>query len=190
MPRIRLRIEEESAITSCRFTDPDHPTSGIQQIPVLRLVTTARIEPRPGQAGMVRMITAFIDTGAWLSVIETRAWQDFEAAGLLERLPLVDSSTHSAAVGGRISDYQLGRVWVSLYEVRLDQPAISLPAVPVIAQLLLNPKCQLPSPIILGLHLGVLDGRKLTRRVVPPIPSPLSTDRGSLYGQDWHLETP
>lgn len=189
MPRIRLLVSEETPVAPYRYRDPANPTAGVFQIPVLRLSTLARIEPRPGTTAGVSTVTAIIDTGAWLSAIETSYWNDYERAGLLEHLPFEGAATRSAAIGGLATAYQLGRVWVSLHELRLGRPPRVLPAVPVIAQLLLNPRCQLPSPLVLGFHLGVLDGRKLTRRVVLPRPSPLSTDRGSQYGQDWYLET-
>jgi hypothetical protein len=196
MPRIRLRIEEEVTATPYLYRDPDSLTAGVLRFPVLRLATLARIEPRPGNTSTpYNPIPALIDTGAWITVIETQTWRDFETVGLLEHVPFVGATTRSAAVGGRSSDYTLGRIWVSLLDLQPPRrpsgtpPVIELPAVPVITQLLLNPRCRLPCPLVLGLHLGVLDSRRLTREVVPPRPSPLPTDRGAQYGQDWHLET-
>lgn len=191
--RIRLRIEEETVRTPCRFTDPGDPSAGIQQFPVLRLTASARLEPPPGRRGVIRVATANVDTGAWISAIETQAWQNYERAGLLERLPFDGSEPRMASIGGRATDYQLGRIWVSLHDLRRGQPPVSLPTVPVIAQLLLNSACRLPSPILLGLHRGVLDGRRLTREPIPPQPGPIptnhSSDVGAWYGQQWYLET-
>jgi hypothetical protein len=178
----------------CRYRDPSSPSAGVRAIPVLRLTAIARIEPSPPhQTKAVRVTTALIDTGAWLSVIETQAWEEYERAGLLERLPLEGGAGHSAAVGGRASGYLLGRLWVSLYDFRLAGPPESLPAVPVVAQLLTNRQAVLPHPLILGLHRGVLDGRKLLREPVQsstsPIPLHHATDCGAWYGQEWYLES-
>jgi hypothetical protein len=189
VPRIRLRIFEETQASPLQYRDPSNLAAGVVQIPLLRLGTLARIEAPPGRIGPVRVLTALIDTGAWLSVIETDAWQRLELAGLLTRLPFEGRDRHSAAIGGKATDYQLGRLWISLHDIRLGRRSHSLPAVPVVVQPLLNPDCRLPYPLVFGLHLGVLDGRRLTRRVVPPQQSPLSTDRGAFYGQEWHLET-
>lgn len=51
----------------------------------------------------------------------------------------------------------------------------------------------LSAPMLLGLHGGVLDGRKLTREPAPIlpqlIPSNHSFDIGAWYDQEWYLET-
>jgi len=195
VPIIRLRVEEESAATPCRYREPTDPTAGVRTVPVLRLTAIARIGAGPNQRSRaVRATTALIDTGAWISVVETQVWENYEQAGLLERLPLDGSAGLAAAVGGRASGYLLGRLWVSLHEFRLRQPVVSLPPVPVIAQLLTNRQCALPHPLVLGLHLGVLDGRKLRREPLPPPASPIppnhSSDCGAWYGQEWYLESP
>jgi hypothetical protein len=195
VPRIRLRIEEERPVTPCRYHDPQAPSAGVGTVPVLRLTTLARIEPVPGSPSRAsRTTTALIDTGAWVSVIETQAWEDYERAGLLERLPLLGGTGLSASVGGRASGYQLGRVWVSLHDFGLGRRPEVLPAVPVVAQLLTNRQCSLPYPLVLGLHLGVLDGRRLVRELVPVPPGPrppnTTTDCGAWYGQEWFLESP
>lgn len=139
--------------------------------------------------------SAIIDTGAWISAIETDSWREYDRQGLIEHLPFAHVPPNPALIGGTASDYQLGRLWISLLDLQRPVPGGGLvfdwlPAVPVIAQLLLNPACRLTVPLLLGLHLGVLDGRKLTREVVPQQPSPLATDRGSQFSQQWHLETP
>ncbi len=194
MPRIRLRVEEEAAKTPCRYREPTDPAAGVRTVPVLRLTSSARIESDPARrTKSVRTTTALVDTGAWISVVETAAWEDYERAGLLERLPLDGSAVRSAAVGGQASGYLLGRLWVSLYDFRFRQPTVSLPAVTVVAQLLLNRNCSLPYPLILGLHLGVLDWRKLYREPVRPpggpVPPHSSSDCGAWYGQEWYLES-
>ena len=85
MPTIRLRVEEEAAVTPCRYRDPQQPTAGVLSVPVLRLTAIARIEPGPRRrTTSVRATTALINTGAWLSVIETQAWEEYEQAGLLD----------------------------------------------------------------------------------------------------------
>jgi hypothetical protein len=160
---------------------------------VLRVTTLARVEPAPNRTpGAFRTTTALIDTGAWLSVVATDVWEEYERVGLLERLPL-ESGGHAASVGGRASGYLLGRMWVSLHDFQFRQPTRELPAVPVVAQLLTNRECKLPYPLVLGLHLGVLDGRKLTREVVPvpagPLPPNQTTDCGAWFGQEWFLES-
>lgn len=64
---------------------------------------------------------------------------------------------------------------------------------PVVAQLLLDPQCRLTAPILLGLHRGALDGRKLMREVAPipaaPLPPNRTTDCGAWFGQEWFLES-
>jgi hypothetical protein len=191
--RIRLRIEEETVLTPCRYTDPGNPEAGFRHAPVLRLTALVRLQPPPGRSGAIRGGTAYIDTGAWLSAIETQTWQDYERAGLLERLPLDGVNRKLVSIGGRATDFQLGRIWLSLHDLRLNHPPLSLPTVPVIVQLLLNSECRLPSPILLGLHLGILDGRKLTREPLHPFPGPIppnhTSDVGAWYGQEWYLES-
>jgi hypothetical protein len=162
--------------------------------PFLQLRTLALAE-RNGRIPGVGFRDAIIDTGAWISAIETDTWRRFDRFGLIEHLPFAGAAPSPALIGGASSHYQLGRLWISLHDLQPPTPGRGLvfdwlPAVPVVAQLLLDPACRLPAPLVLGLHLGVLDGRKLTREVVSPRPSPLATDRGPQFGQDWHLETP
>jgi hypothetical protein len=134
-----------------------------------------------------------IDTGAGISAIRLDVWQALQKKGLIDPIPFADDRAEmTVGFAGASTSYRLGRLWVGLLD-STPSGLRSLPPVPVIAQLLLNPmidKRRMPIPIVLGLHLGVLDGRKLTRNVVPHRPSSLSTDCGSQFGQDWHLETP
>ena len=185
---IRLRLEERQAATPCRYREPTDPIGTSRLFPLLRLTALVLIKSRTGSSGS-RPENALIDTGAWITAIETDTWQAFDRAGLIEHLPFADGVAPTPAlIGGHESPYQLGRLWMALID--LQPTAINwLPAVPVIAQLLLNKACRLPTPILLGLHLGVLDGRKLTREVVPMEPAAMTTDRGSQYGQQWYLES-
>ena len=185
--RIRLRVEERVPLTPCRYTDHADPGAGVRVVPYLRLTTSACIVNRSGGRNWVD--AAVLDTGAWVTAIEASAWQKYDEAGLIEHLPIVEPDGMSPSfVGGATSAYRLGRLWIQLLDPQPTKIAF-LSAVPVVAQLLLNPGCRLPSPILLGLHLGVLDGRRLTREPVLPAPAPLASDRGSWFGQQWYLET-
>jgi hypothetical protein len=191
--RIRLRVEERQAATPCRYREPTDLPAASRLFPFLRLSTLALAE-RNGRHPGVGLRDAIIDTGAWISAVETDTWRRFDGLGLIEHLPFASTAPGPALIGGSTSPYQLGRLWLSLHDLQPPAPGRGLvfnwlPAVPVIAQLLLDAACKLPAPILLGLHLGVLDGRRLTREVIAPRPSRLTTDRGSQYAQDWHLET-
>lgn len=195
MPRVRLRVEEETQPSSpYRVADP---RAGAQLIPVLRLVTSVRVEPPPGSAAAPYQypLPALIDTGAWISVIERDTWEPLEGAGLLEWLPFQAGETRTTGFGGSGFEYRIGRVWLSVVEhlgpnrPRGTPVEVALPAVPVAAQMILDPDSRLPYPLVLGLHLGVLDGRELRREVMPARPAPLSTDRGRQFGQEWYLES-
>jgi len=85
--RIRLRIEERQAVTPCFYREPTDPPGISRLIPLLRLAALARLEPPGGGTGS-RPERALIDTGAWISAIETNTWQAFDRAGLIEHLPL------------------------------------------------------------------------------------------------------
>ncbi|HEV3439608.1 MAG TPA: hypothetical protein VG122_19745 [Gemmata sp.] len=189
--RIRLRIEERNPDT-CRYREPREPVGTSRLIPLLRLATLAQVAHQTGGQSP-RATRALIDTGAWISAIETTTWGEYDRAGLIEPLPLTDATNQAPAlIGGCSSTYRLGRVWLKLVDL-LPTHVNWLPAVPVIAPLLENPECHLPAPILLGLHRGVLDGRKLTREPTPPPPGPIppnhNSDCGEWYGQQWYLET-
>jgi hypothetical protein len=199
MPRvrtIRLRLEERIAATPCHYREHADPPGTSRLFPFLRLTALAQLAPRRQIDGITPPERTLIDTGAWITAIETNTWRQYDRAGLIEHLPFVGAAPGPAHIGGTVSAYELGRLWISLLDPQPSTPRDPfpeptwLPAVPVVAQLLLDPRCKLPAPILLGLHLGVLDGRKLTREVVPHQPSSLPTDCGSRFGQDWHLETP
>src|SRR4051794_37080659 len=100
MPRLPLRVIQESPVAPYRYRDPADPAAGLLELSVLRLGTIARVESRPGRTGVVRGVTAVIDTGAWISAIEADAWRRFDAAGLVEYLPFDGLPTRRASVGG------------------------------------------------------------------------------------------
>src|SRR5262245_47057030 len=133
-----------------------------------------------------------IDTGAWISSIRPDMWQTLDQLGFIEHLPVPDATpAQTTSVGGHSSDYRLGRLQIGLVDPS-PRGIASLPPVPVIAQLLLNPRIHqrsMPIPILLGLHQGVLDGRRLVREPVEPRPASFRSDAGCEYGQEWYLET-
>jgi hypothetical protein len=191
--RIRLRIEERPLLALYSFRDPHSAAAPPVLLPLLRLTVSAIVQAPPGPRKPGYSTPALIDTGCGLSVVEYKTWQDLDAAGLIEHLPFPDTSPQTMSVAGHTVEFRLGRLWVALIDPTPTR-IHSLPAVPVIAQLLQQPTPALERyPLILGLHRGVLDGRKLTREVVPvpatpPPPAP-STDCGAWYGQEWYLES-
>lgn len=111
--RIRLRIEERQAVTPCHYLDPDP-----QLFPLLRLATLARVES-PDGAVTARAERALIDTGAWITSVETETWQSLDGAGLIEHLPFVPGTDPSPAlIGGHASAYRLGRLWIALFDLQ------------------------------------------------------------------------
>jgi hypothetical protein len=191
--RIRLRVAERPLLTPCSYRDPRLPTAPPISLPLLRLTAPAIIQAPPGASRPGRSVAALIDTGCCLSVVERKAWLDFETAGLLEHLPFGDANPQTTSVADHTTEFRLGRLWVALIDPT-PTSIVSLPVVPVVAQLLQQPTPALERyPLILGLHRGVLDGRKLTREVAlsppgSPPPAP-STDCGAWYGQEWHFES-
>jgi hypothetical protein len=187
--RIRLRIEERNAIVPCRYHEAIDPAGISRLIPLLRLATQTQLVSQTRGKNSVPM-RALLDTGAWISAIETETWQEYDRDGLIEHLPLMNAQ--SALIAGYSTTYRLGRVWVRLLDP-LPTQVNWLPAVPVMAQLLENEECRLSAPILLGIHLGVLDGRRLTREPMPPLAGPIppnhSSDVGAWYGQQWYLES-
>jgi hypothetical protein len=163
VPRIRLRVAERLLAIPCAYHEPHLPGTSQVPLPLLRLTAPAVVQAPPAVRSPGCSVTALIDTGCWLSVVELHTWQDYEAAGLLEQLPSAGSQT--TFVAGHAVAVQLGRLWVTLIDP--TPPRIrSLPAVPVVAQLLLQPTPLLQHyPLILGLHRGVW------------------------YGQEWYLES-
>jgi hypothetical protein len=190
--RIRLRIEERNAEIPCRYRAVSDPSGSTRLFPMLRLTGLAQLVFQNGGATSL-LISVLIDTGAWISALETGTWREYDRAGLIEHLPQTDFPVPSPAlIGGHSSTYRLGRVWVKLVDL-LPIQVNWLPAVQVVAQLLENEQCRLPSPMLLGLHLGVLDGRRLIREPIPPPPRPIppnhNSDCGAWYGQEWYLES-
>lgn len=189
MPRIRLRLEERVLEIPCLYNDPRSSPADTVSVPLLRLTATAFIVSPPGTTARGSSATALIDTGSWISVVEMNTWQEYDKAGLLEHLPFAGNVEQTTFVGGYECKYRLGRLWIVLADATTTG-IVRLPAVPVIVQLLQRrTKLLKHYPLILGLPLGVLDGRKLTREVVPVQSAPLTTDRGRQYGQEWYLES-
>lgn len=197
MPRIRLSVRNDGPNPSPgrQYLDPTHPRT-VHVIPALRLMSRVGLEPNPKSwhTAVPRSVTALIDTGAWISVIERDAWEEYEHAGLLVRLEhptegLTLTPTATGHIVGHKTPYVFGKLWITVHDAD-KPPRPSLPCVPVIAQLLLKRRAKLPYPIILGLHLGVLDGRRLIRDPVMGYTHPIvQTDCGARYGQEWYLET-
>lgn len=197
MPVVRLRVASVgSAKTEVhrQYLDPPAAKPVVRVVPILRLMTTVNLVAEPGsrRTANPRTENALIDTGAWVSVIDRPTWEMYEHDGLLERLehPVHGLSFDTGAgmqIVGAKSGFVFGKVWVRVLDA--DDPRRSLPPVRVVAQLLLSRKLRLPTPIILGLHLGILDGRKLVREPVMGHDSPPADDCGARYGQAWRLET-
>jgi hypothetical protein len=190
--RIRLRVEERKADIPCRYRAIADPVASTQFFPMLRLTALAQLVSQTGGPNSLPT-RALIDTGAWISALETGTWLEYDRAGLIEHLSQNDVPLPSPAlIGGHRSTYRLGRVWVRLVDL-MPARVNWLPAISVVAQVLENELCRLPAPFLLGLHGGVLEGRKLTREPIPTMPGPIppnhNSDCGAWYGQQWYLET-
>jgi len=187
--RIRLLIEERNAAVPCRYQEANDTTGNARLFPLLRLVTQAQFVSQTHGKNSVPL-RALLDTGAWITAIETQTWQEYDREGFIEHHPLMNPQF--AFIGGNSTMYRLGRVWLRLFDL-LPGQINWLPTVPVICQLLENKECRLSAPILLGLHLGVLEGRRLTREPIPPLTTPIplnrSSDVGAWYGQEWYLES-
>jgi hypothetical protein len=175
------------------YTLPARPGETFEA-PVLRLATTAVFGPDPPNVRDDRRmeVSAIIDTGAWVSVIEAVTWRILERQGLIEFLPPPAGIPQPRAViGGARSPVRLGRVHVGLLDRDGPNPPRRLKAVPVTAHLLEDPDARLPYPLILGLNGGVLDDRRLWRQVVMGWTATTydRTDAGPRFGQQWYLET-
>lgn len=187
MSRARLRITQTNLKESllCEYVEPRQ--AGTQLFPVLRLRATLSI-------GGVRLTNAIIDTGAWISVMLFSEWKAYQKRGLVTILqrPNPVNNPSPAVIGGSSSQYQLGRISIGVVDRGPAQrPLGQLRTVPVLFQLL-DEDAKLKEKIILGLHGGILDGRRLVRESVMPGYSPNfdTNDCGHFYGQDWYLETP
>lgn len=193
MTRIRLRVAQRPLLNPCSYRNPQSPNAPPVELPLLRLTADAVVQAPPGIRKAGYAVTAMIDTGSWLSVVEHDTLRDLDAAGLIEYLPFADGRPQTTYLAGHAVAYRLGRLWVTLVDATPTGLAVA-PAVPVVAQLLQSPTSLLGAyPLILGLHSGVLDGRKLTREVVPvhaaPLPPNRATDCGAWFGQEWYLES-
>jgi hypothetical protein len=155
-----------------------------QTVPLLRLLMTVAFgkDPLSMAADERQKFAAILDTGAPLTVIPKRVWQDFPSE--IARLQVVGRPPPVARVGGRQFPYFFGRVWMSAFDLFGHR----LPAVPVLAQFREDdiPPEEPQPPILLGLWGGILEGRSLRRwptaeRFDPDLPTLES------YGQWWHL---
>lgn len=182
MTRVRLRVRHHAVNPPLTYTDP--VTGTPREFPELRLETTVII----GTPGQYPPLRALIDTGAFITVIEHRTWHPLDRLGLIERLQRPGGAVVTT-IGGVRSGFDLGLLRMQVVEFRPPLPPVTLPPVPVVAQLLLDPAVRLPYPIVLGLHGGVLDARRLGRNPVPPAPPPYPRhDAGPAFGQEWWLE--
>ncbi len=184
MPRVRLFVRHHQPIPPLTYTDPG--TGSAREFPELRLETNVYIGPN--RSGKSRLVLALIDTGAFITVIEHDEWRRLDRLGMIEHLHRPSGAT-ATTIGGVRSRFDLGRLRMQVVEFRPPNRPVTLPPVSVVAQLLLDPAVRLPYPIILGLHGGVLDSRRLGRDPVPPAPPPYPRhDAGPAFGQEWWLE--
>ncbi len=197
MARVRLRVDDLDSVTNPRRRLRDPATGGTIRLPLLR-ITTRVLVGRDDEAGRTAF-RALIDTGAWITVIESSAWRLMDRLGQLERLELLPPTDGSPAsgttsIGGNVgTPVGYGRVWLSVVDPGAVWGGVieAMPAVPVIAQLLHDPKAKLPTPVLLGLHAGVLSGRRLTRTPVDPPTTPRGDrqrDVGGYFRQHWWLQ--
>jgi hypothetical protein len=96
-------------------------------------------------------------------------------------------------IAGQRSEFRLGRIRLGLIDRDEPNGPRELPPVPVVAQMLLDPQFRLPFPVLLGLHGGILDGRKLWREPVlgfVPSSDPATdrADAGPRFCQQWYFE--
>jgi hypothetical protein len=204
VPSIRLKVaSEDQPKTPYRYHDP---VAGVVGIPVLRLTAIVRAHSRqPGGQPYRFPLPALVDTGAWISIVEYDTWAAWADAGCVEVLSFPDGKARRSGIGGTGFEYTFGRVNLSAVELSgwprtAGVPAeLALPPVPVLFQLIHKKKDKdkdkdkyLPKgyTILLGLHHGILDGRRLRREVVASKPLALSTDCGPHFAQEWFLETP
>lgn len=141
----RVRIDDLDSVTNPRRRLRDPATGATIRLPVLRLMTTVLVgrDDDPGR----NRFRAVLDTGAWITLIESPAWQLVDRRGQLERLdllPLADGSPapNTTRIGGNNdTPVGYGRVWLSVVDPGAVWGGVieALPAVPVIAQLLLDP---------------------------------------------------
>jgi hypothetical protein len=132
-----------------------------QTVPLLRLLMSVSFgkDPPVRTPDERKQYRAILDTGAPLTVIPKRIWQDFPSE--ITRLQVVSGPRLVASVGGRQFPFFFGRVWMSGF----DPFGHRLPAVPVLAQFREDeiPLTEPQAPILLGLWGGILDGRSLRR---------------------------
>ncbi len=201
MARVRLRVDDFNPPGAAIHFLFDPRTGATEQLPILRLTTT--VVPGPEMAAGLRLprpeLDAIIDTGAWVSTVKKNAWEELEEQGVVEHLERRDADGISidghVLLGGRRLPFTFGRIWMAVLDRGHSLPGVlprraaRLPAVPVLCQLLQEEETVLKSPILLGLHRGVLDGRQLRRVPVPVQPTPDDRyDVGPRFGQQWWLQ--
>lgn len=201
MARVRLRVDDFNPPDRTLFFQHDPRTGVTERLPILRLATRVQFGPdtRIWTVGTRLQEDAVIDTGAWISMVKKDTWEELEQLGLVEHLErLAEDGTPAESatlIGGRRLAYSLGRIWMAVIDSGIPTPGVlpkraaRLPAVPVLCQLLRDDETVLKSPVLLGLHRGVLDGRQLRRVPVPEQATPHDrVDVGPRYGQQWWLQ--
>lgn len=201
MARVRLRVDDFNPPDRTLFFLHDPRRGSTERLPILRLVTRIQFGPhtriRTDQTRLEE--DAIIDTGAWVSMVKKDLWEKLERLGLVEHLErrAEDGTPAETAtlIGGRRLGFTLGRIWMAVIDSGVPIPGVfqkragRLPAVPVLCQLLREEETVLKSPVLLGLHRGVFDGRQLRRVPVPEQTTPHHrVDVGPRFGQQWWLQ--
>jgi hypothetical protein len=199
--RVRLRVDDHDRPAEPIFLLFDPRLGATERVPILRLVTTVLLGPEPaiGVRADRQQADAVIDTGAWVSVVKKEVWEKLDEQGLVEHLerrePDGTPRDGFTLLGGQRLAVTFGRIWMGLTERNRPVPGVlprraaQLPAVSVLCQLLRDEETVLKSPVLLGLHRGVFDGRQLRRVPVPVQPTPDDrNDVGPRYGQQWWLQ--
>jgi hypothetical protein len=199
--RVRLRVDDFNPPDRTVFFSHDPRSGATAPLRILRLATTVEFGPdtRRWVSPLRPQKDAIIDTGAWISMVKKWAWEELDELGLVEHLVrrAEDGTPAESAtpIGGRRLAFTLGRIWMAVIDSGIPTPGVfqkraaRLPAVPVVCQLLLEEETVLKMPVLLGFHLGVLDGCQLRRVPVPVQPTPHERiDVGPRYGQQWWLQ--
>jgi len=197
--RVRLRVDDFNPPDRTLFFLHDPRSRATDRLPILRLATVVLVGPERRTTHPRPELDAVIDTGAWVTVVKKEAWEELEELGLVEHLERrAEDGTPTDGVtniGGRRLAFTFGRIWMAVVERGIPQPGVlarrpnTLPAVPVLCQLLQENETVLKMPVLLGLHRGVFDGRQFRRVPVPVQATPHDRiDVGQRYGQQWWLQ--
>jgi hypothetical protein len=157
----------------------------VQPLLRLRLVTYPLLGPDPAEGEKDQRgpeLPALVDTGATVSTFPRHVWEQFEPqitrfrlnpAEVAARPP--DQRVPRSTALGRAFDYFLGGIWVAA----IDLEGRRMPAIRVVAQFREDriPENERQPPILLGVSLGILEGRRLVR--TPTL--------GAEDGQEWWL---